>query len=193
MTAAERLRGHAPADRDLICAVANGNLQALGELFERYEPTVRRHIARLGVARDEAGDLVQATFLEVIRASRRFDPQYPARSWLIGMATVMVRRHRRSVRRAASLLATLAGFSRSEPTTNATAADLIEGDETVHSLVKAFEGLSHRKREVFVLVTLEGLSGEEAAAALGIPVNTVWTRLHHARLALRAALHEGEA
>jgi RNA polymerase sigma-70 factor (ECF subfamily) len=45
---------------------------------------------------------------------------------------------------------------------------------------------------VFVLVTLEGMSGEEASAVLGIPINTVWTRLHHARRALRAALEEAE-
>jgi DNA-directed RNA polymerase specialized sigma24 family protein len=41
-------------------------------------------------------------------------------------------------------------------------------------------------------VTLEGMSGEEAARVLRIPVKTVWTRLHHARLELRAALSEGE-
>jgi RNA polymerase sigma-70 factor (ECF subfamily) len=191
MTAAERLRGP-PADPDLIAAVANGNLEALGELFERYEPNVRRHIARLGVPSDETDDLVQATFLEVIKASQRFDPRYAVKSWLIGVATIMVRRHRRSLRRAASRLAALAAFSRSQPNTNPTVADLVEGDEAARSLVNAFERLSLRKREVFVLVTLEGMSGEEASAVLGIPINTVWTRLHHARRALRAALEEAE-
>ena len=52
--------------------------------------------------------------------------------------------------------------------------------------------LSEKKREAFVLVTLEGLSGEEAAQALGVPVNTLWTRLHHARLELSAAIGEEE-
>jgi RNA polymerase sigma-70 factor (ECF subfamily) len=86
----------------------------------------------------------------------------------------------------------LAAFSRSQPNTNPTVADLVEGDEAARSLVNAFERLSLRKREVFVLVTLEGMSGEEASAVLGIPINTVWTRLHHARRALRAALEEAE-
>jgi DNA-directed RNA polymerase specialized sigma24 family protein len=39
-----------------------------------------------------------------------------------------------------------------------------------------------------VLVALEGLGGEEVGRTLGIPVATVWTRLHHARLELREAL-----
>ncbi len=38
-----------------------------------------------------------------------------------------------------------------------------------------------KHREVFALYELEGLSGEEIAARVGCPVNTVWTRLHHAR------------
>jgi RNA polymerase sigma-70 factor (ECF subfamily) len=54
----------------------------------------------------------------------------------------------------------------------------------------ALAAMSHRKREAFVLVALEGLSGEEAATLLDIPVATVWTRLHHARRELRSALSE---
>jgi RNA polymerase sigma-70 factor (ECF subfamily) len=87
-------------------------------------------------------------------------------------------------------LALWAGLARSDAP--ATPAEIVESDETTRRLQRAFEGLSEKKREVFVLVTLEGLSGEEAARVLGIPVNTVWTRLHHARLELRAAL-VGEA
>jgi RNA polymerase sigma-70 factor (ECF subfamily) len=56
---------------------------------------------------------------------------------------------------------------------------------------RALSRLSAKKREVFVLVALEGMSGAEVANALHIPVATVWTRLHHARLELRAALARG--
>jgi len=41
--------------------------------------------------------------------------------------------------------------------------------------------MAPKKREVFALFELEGLSGDEIAERLGCPVNTVWTRLHHAR------------
>ena len=41
--------------------------------------------------------------------------------------------------------------------------------------------MAPKKREVFAMFELEGLSGEQIAERIGCPVNTVWTRLHHAR------------
>lgn len=189
MTSAARLPVSILADHDLVAAVASGDLQALGTLFERYEPGVRRYLGRLGIGSSDADDLVQATFLEVVRAAGRFDPTYAARSWLFGIATVMVRRHRRSVGRAATRI----GLVRREPAPAPppTPVEILASDEAMRLFTSAFERLSAKKREVFVLVTMEGLSGDEAARALGIPVKTVWTRLHHARLHLRAALEDG--
>jgi RNA polymerase sigma factor (sigma-70 family) len=179
------------ADHDLVAAVASGDLQALGTLFERFEPGVRRYLGRLGIASSDVDDLVQATFLEVVRAAGRFDPTYPARSWLFGIATVMVRRHRRSAGRAAAR----AGLFRRQPAPRPTPTpcEILESDDAMRLFARAFERLSPKKREAFVLVTLEGLSGEEAAGVLGIPVKTVWTRLHHARRELRSALGESES
>ena len=57
---------------------------------------------------------------------------------------------------------------------------------------EALASLSEKKREVVVLVTIEGMSGEEVAALLGIPVATVWTRLHHARREMSARMLEEE-
>jgi RNA polymerase sigma-70 factor (ECF subfamily) len=54
----------------------------------------------------------------------------------------------------------------------------------------ALARLSAKRREAFVLVTLEGTTGEDAAAALGISINTLWTRLHHARRDLRGWVHQ---
>lgn len=182
--------GAAELDGELLAAVANGNLEALGRLFDRHAPSVRRYLTRLGVVPSDADDLVQATFLEVVRAAWRFDARFPAQNWLFGIATSMVRRHRRSLRRGAVRLARAALGVRSSPPP--TPAELVESDEATRRLDSAFSKLSVKKREVFVLVTLEGLSGEQTAQVLGIPVNTVWTRLHHARCELRAALGESE-
>jgi RNA polymerase sigma factor (sigma-70 family) len=185
-------RSSAPAtDGELLAAIADGNLEALGQLFDRHRHTVRSFLGRMGVGASDADDLLQATFLEVVRAAGRFDPRLPARNWLFGIANAMIRRHRRSLRRAAARLVTAAGLTPSTPPP--TPAELFDGDEATRRLEHAFSRLSAKKREVFVLVTLEGLTGEEAAAVLGIPVNTIWTRLHHARSELRAALAEGAA
>ena len=192
MTAAARMPGRRPADHELIAAVANGNLEALGTLFERHEPAVRRYLGRLGIARADIDDLIQASFLEVVRAAARFDPSYPAQGWLFGIATMMARRHRRSLGRSAARVAAWLGALRSQAVPEPTPAERLDDRAALRRVAHAVDRLSLKKREVFVLVTVEGLSGEEAAAALGIPVNTVWTRLHHARRELRAALAERE-
>jgi len=178
----------ARSDGELIAAIAHSELDALGQLFERHEPMIRRYLGRLGVSASDADDLVQATFLEVMRAAERFDPQLAASSWLLGVATMMVRRHRRSLVRSAARLVEWARTARREPPQ--TPAAVAEGDAAERRVAGALERLSPKKREAFVLVTLEGMSGEAAAAALGVPLNTLWTRLHHARRELRAALEE---
>jgi RNA polymerase sigma factor (sigma-70 family) len=190
MTSPARANAPLPSDGDLVAAIAGGNLEALGALFDRYAPLVRRYLGRLGVSASDADDLVQATFLEVVRAASRFDPSYAARSWLLGIATVMARRHRRSIARAVARIAAWAERSRTESESPVAA---FEAGDTMRRVQRAFAHLSPKKREVLVLITLENLSGEEVAEALGIPTNTVWTRLHHARRDLRALLGEGEA
>jgi RNA polymerase sigma-70 factor (ECF subfamily) len=175
-------------DSSLFRAIAGGNLEALGELFDRHEPEMRRYLSSLGIPAIDIDDLVQTAFLEVMRAAPRFDSNLSVRPWLLGIATVMVRRHRRSVGRALARLARVTGLVQKDAPP--TPVEFVESDETSRRLQRAFEALSSKKREVFVLIALEGLSGEDAAHVLGVPVNTVWTRLHHARLELRAAIEE---
>ena len=169
--------------------IGAGDLDALGLLFERYQEDVRRFLVRLGVSPGDLDDLVQQTFVEVIRAASHFDGRLSARAWLLGVAATMVRRHRRSFARMASRLAAWAR-ARAENHTE-TPSDSFEGRETEARFWAALERLSPKKREVFALVTLEGATGEEAAALLGVPLNTVWTRLHHARDEIRYFLGRG--
>jgi RNA polymerase sigma-70 factor (ECF subfamily) len=185
-------RKPAPAltDPELIAQIGQGRLEALGLLFERHEALVRRYLGRLGASASDADDLVQATFLEVMRAAPRFDGSHSARSWLLGIAGMMARRHRRSLRRAAARIAAWASALRGDACPTQGPAEQVANDAALRALAAALDRLPQKKREVFVLVTLEGLSGQEAAAALDIPLKTVWTRLHHTRLALRAALTE---
>ena len=186
---APRLAAVAEGDAELLAAVARGELEALGRLFDRHEPDLRRYLGRLGVSAADADDLVQTTFLEVMRAAPRFDPALPARAWLMGIATMMVRRHRRTLARAMARLTSWAIQPRED--SPPTPAQAFESDEAARQLQRAFDALSQKKREVFVMVTLEGMSGDQVARALDIPVNTVWTRLHHARRELQDALGTG--
>jgi RNA polymerase sigma factor (sigma-70 family) len=178
----------AASDVEILGRIGSGDLRALGVLFDRHEATVKRFIGRLGVAPAEVDDLVQLTFLDVPRAAPRFDQRWPLRNWLLGLAAVVVRRHRRSLARAAARLAAWASdpisHSRSSPD-----EDLERRDAAVQ-VMRALNKLSIRKREVFVMMVLENVSGEDTARALGVPVATVWTRMHHARRDLKHLLRD---
>lgn len=178
----------AAGDAELIAAIADADLDALGQLFERHEPALRRYLGRLGTSASDADDLVQATFIEVLHAAKRFDATQAAAPWLFGIATMMARRQRRSLLRSALRFAEWTQLMRREAPPTPVA--IAEGDAVERRFAAALARLAPKKREVFILVTLEGLSGETAAAALGVPVNTLWTRLHHARVELRKALEE---
>lgn len=175
----------APGDAEIVARVRDGDVGALGLLFDRYEPDVRRVMVRLGVPLADAEDLVQATFLDVWRRASSYDGRASARPWLVGLAIIHVKRWRRSISRLAQRLARWAV----EPAPSVVRPDeQTEANDLAERAQAALERLSAKKREVFVLVALEGLTGEEVASTLDIPVATVWTRLHHARRELRDAL-----
>jgi RNA polymerase sigma-70 factor (ECF subfamily) len=175
------------SDAQIIARIHDGDVGALGLLFDRHDRDVRRLIARLGVRAPDVDDLVQATFLEVLRAARSYDGRSDARPWLLGLAVTQVRRHRRSLSRLAARAASWALQPRKTPTTPEESATT---SELAARAQRALARMSAKKREVVVLVTIEGLSGEQAAELLGIPVATVWTRLHHARRELNEAVFE---
>jgi RNA polymerase sigma-70 factor (ECF subfamily) len=178
-------------DEDLVRQVADGQLESLGVLFDRYHQPLRRFLSRLQVPASDLDDLVQLTFLQVPRAAVRFEADRSARGWLFGLATFVVKRHRRAIARLKRKISALAKepAARDAPTP----IDLVGEEQSVQRAHRALAELSKKKREVFVMIVLEQLSGEAVAQALGIPVGTVWTRLHHARRELRALLGEGES
>jgi len=178
-----------PTDAALVERMRDGDMSALGVLFDRYDKDVRRIIARQGVSPGDVDDLVQLTFLDALKSAANYDGRTSAKPWLAGMAIIMVRRHRRSVGRLRQRLSRWALDPADAPVQPAPdhAAEI---DEEARRAARALADLTEKKREVFVLFVLEGLSGEEIAAALDIPIATVWTRLHHARRDLREALAE---
>jgi RNA polymerase sigma-70 factor (ECF subfamily) len=172
----------------LVAAIHCGDLSGLGVLFDHYGDDVHRFLVRIGISTSDVDDLVQQTFLDVLIAAKNFRADAAVRPWLFGIAAMVARRHRRGVGRMFDRLRRWAveRVVESPPTPD----ECFElGAQTIRAQ-RALEALSLRKREAFVLVVLEGLAGEEAATALGIPVATVWTRVHHARRELRIALEE---
>ena len=189
MKSARQTGASVASDADVVARIVAGDLEALGTLYDRHEHAVRRFLSRLGVADADLDDLVQLTFLEIVRAAKGYDRRYAVKPWLFGVAAMMARRQRRSFVRMAERVKALVVHHEDESRPERP-DEAFEGREAELRFRRALASLSDKKREVFAMVTLEGASGEEAAMALGIPINTVWTRLHHAREELRQKLAE---
>jgi RNA polymerase sigma-70 factor (ECF subfamily) len=173
-------------DRDLFAAMSGGNLTALGVLYDRHHQGVRRFVLRAAGASIDTEDLVHDIFLTAARVAGTYDDRSGARPFLLGIAANLVRSRRQKQARwrvALGLLeGVLTGVLRRTPEDGASET------EQLRLLDVALARLSEEKRLVLVMIELEELSGEEVATALGIPVATVWTRLHYARTEVREHL-----
>jgi RNA polymerase sigma-70 factor, ECF subfamily len=176
-----------PEDDGVVVArIAGGNLAALGILHDRHSEAVRRFVLRATNRGADADDIVQETFLTLMRIAATYDGRPSARAFLVGIAAQLVRQTARKKARWSNAIAelghTIARAVGSTPEARAMVTQELATADAVLS------GLSEEKRMVFLMIEGEGLSGEEVAAALGIPAATVWTRLHYARLDLRRTL-----
>ena len=153
-------------------------------LYERWFEDVSRWVRALGAAVADRDDLVQEIFLVVHRRLSDFDGQNVA-GWLYQIARRKVRDHRRLL-----WVKHLFGNS-SLPlvdamlTTKQSALDELETKQKRELLSQLLEKLNEDQRAAFVLFEIEGNSGEEIAALTGVPINTVWARIHKARKKLQ--------
>jgi RNA polymerase sigma-70 factor (ECF subfamily) len=156
-------------------------------IFDRHAPHIMRYLAhRLG--RQVADDLVAETFLVAFGTRTKYDLDRPdARPWLYGIATNLVRRQQREDGREYRLRAAIVP----EPNVDGHAdrvAEQVTAAAMNQLLGAALAELSSGDRDVLLLVAWEGLTYDEVAQALDIPVGTVRSRLNRARKQVRAAL-----
>jgi RNA polymerase sigma-70 factor (ECF subfamily) len=166
--------------------LAAGEIGALGALYDRYHESVRRFVARATPHAADVDDLVQATFLTAAERASRYDGRASCRPWLLGIAVRLMRRRRHARGR---WLAVLTSFAAVRSTT-------IDPRRALHArsdIDRILARISEAKRVTLLLAEVEGLTCPEIALALGIPIGTVWTRLHAARRDLRRLLGEGES
>ncbi len=148
---------------------------------DHYDAVYRFCARRIGIAR--AADVAQETFLTAQRALGRFRGDSSLRTWLLGIA---LNECRRSVRRHGADPLPL------EVDIVCPASDDERAFVDRQALAAALARLSDDHRDVVILHELQGLTYEEVASVLGVPVGTVKSRLHHAFLNLRRDLGGAE-
>jgi RNA polymerase sigma-70 factor (ECF subfamily) len=156
-----------------------GDRLAWKTLHDAHFDFVYRVARRLGVPDHEAEDICQEVFLVAFRRLDSFGDGRFA-SWLYRItANVVSQRHRRA--RVRRFLNALVGGEHEPAAPTATPERAVEAHEIDEGVRQILERLAPKKREVFALFELEGLSGEEIASQVGCRLETVWTRLHYAR------------
>jgi len=136
-----------------------------------------------------AQDLTSETFLQSFRGRGTFRAeQASALPWLYGIATNQVRGHLRSEQHRIKALGQVAGQKVLAQGADEHTDDALAAAATLQCLGRALAGVTQEARDVLALVAVEGLSYEEVAAALDIPVGTVRSRLSRVRRDLRRAV-----
>ena len=157
--------------------------QSFERLYETHFSFVWRSARRLGTPLSNLDDVVQEIFVVVHRRLGAFEGRSSIKTWLFGIVANVVRAHRRALRlkhpqtierhvRSDSETLADGGLGPHERAMRAEAAAVVD---------RLLDALDEDKRAVFVLAELEEMNAPEIATALGIPLNTVYSRLRLAR------------
>ena len=175
------------SDEVLIGRIANGDRLAMQVLYARYHVRVFRFVVRL--VRDEATaeDLISEVFLDVWRQAGRFEGRSTVSTWMLAIArfkAISALRRRLNEELDEETIGAI------EDPSDDPAAALEKKDKSV-VIRKCLMGLSAEHREIVDLVYYHEKSVEEVADIVGIPVNTVKTRMFYARKRLAELLKAG--
>lgn len=179
-----------PADTQLLEAARGGDARSLEALLERHQAQVYRFGMKMCRDPEDAQDVLQDTLLAMARGVRDFRGASSISTWLYTIArSFCIKKRRRSKfapepersleTDAAPETAELADPGRSPD-------EVLAAKEVRVALEQAIGGLDPMYREVLLLRDVEGLSAAEVAEVLGVGVPAVKSRLHRARLSVRA-------
>ncbi len=178
-------------DGRLIAAALAGSDSAFEELVLRYQDRLYHTIYRLLGHAEDAQDVVQETFLSAYQSLDGFKGESQFYTWLYRIAVNNAISYKRRRRPGLSLerMSQEDGMNDpADPSELSRPGFALERQEEEQTLMRALGQLSPDHRTVLVLKDLQGQKYEEMAEVLDVPVGTIRSRLHRARLELRELL-----
>jgi len=177
-----------PGDGPLIDRCLGGDLEAYGEIVDRYSGRLINVALMMVGDRHDAEDLAQEAFIRAYRGLGNFRGRARFSSWLYQITLNLCRDHlkarsRRGRRMEEEALESVADGGDAVPATRA----LLEA-ELSETMRREINTLPYVYREAFVLRHLQGLEYEEVAGITGVPADTVRVRAYRAREMLREKL-----
>ena len=177
--------------KSLIEQIQAGKHELIGSLVKQYSDRLYLIVLRMVQSPNAAEDIIQETWVLVIRKLHQYDPSRPIVPWLTQIAVNCCRSYWRRER--------LRSFFKPEELSQKargiqqnSSCDFPEAVEFKQSAERALHSLSPRLREVVVLKFYSGLTYEEIAEILNIPVGTIKSRMNYALLKMRDSLNQGK-
>ena len=176
-------------DSDVI-ARSRDDPSAFGILFDRHAASIHRYVARR-TSSAVADDVMAETFLVAFERRETFRSGYTdAAPWLFGIATNLLRRHRRQEVRALRAMARI-GQQQTEPlgsSEDSTEADArLDAMSALRDVGEALRRLPQVQRDTVLLHAWAELTYDQIATAMDVPIGTVRSRLNRARKILRSS------
>ena len=184
-----------PEDDRLIAECLAGRTAAFGELARRYQDRLYNTVYRLVGNAEDARDVVQDAFLQAYRSLGRFKGDSQFFTWLYRIAVNAAISLKRKQRLAISLRGSRIDPGGAEPLDTSEESRperALERAEQERRVQDALNRLSPEHRAVLVLKDMEGEKYETMAEVLKVPIGTIRSRLHRARLELREILRRDE-
>ncbi len=178
-------------DAELVKHTLGGNTQAYNNLVQRYQRQVYNLAYRMLGNAEDAGDLVQETFLRAYNALGTFRQDASFLTWLYKIASNLCIDHLRSRKAKGALSLDVELAEGREPAADARSCGPEEAamrDSVKDVVQRAIKNLPERYRLVVTMRHLQDMSVEEIAQALNMPTGTVKTHLFRAREMLRERL-----
>lgn len=174
-------------DDDLVERLRKGDSHAVATAYDLHNAAVRRMCRRL-VGDDElAEDLLHEAFVTLPSAIRGFQQASSLRTFIMSIAVNHAKHHLRAAARRRAAMDRLAAEPSPRPVDPERQLDRAE---LARALARALDALPLEQRVAFVLCEVEERTSREAAEITGAPEATMRTRLHHARIKLRAQLEK---
>src|SRR5271154_4228452 len=171
-----------PTDEELMAAYVAGDRAAFDEIFRRYAPVLFRTLRR-GAGGEEAGDLLQQTFLQLHRSRADFARGAALRPWLFTIAINVKRQHLRTLeRRRESLVG--------DALENVAAPPPRPPRDELEGIAALLAELPPAQRKVIELHFIDELSFARVAEAVGASLSAVRVRAHRGYVLLRQRFAE---
>src|SRR6266704_4555873 len=182
-------------DQRLIAEFLQGRSAAFGELVRRYQDRLFNTVYRLLDNAEDAQDVVQDAFLNAYQSLATFKGDSLFFTWLYRIAintAISMKRKQRTVLQLTSGLESGTVNEPADPSEATQPGRALEMAEDERRIQQALSRLSPEHRTVLVLKDMEGRKYEDMAELLEVPIGTIRSRLHRARLELRDILLKDE-